>query len=135
MNIKRGQKKCAECNTINGVRAFECKQCNTPFRMKKFKRGHRKTLIIDHTILRAGDSIRVVGGSGPYYEGTNGERIYLVDRGKYSVIKTDTNGIWAYGESGFEYLYMGITCKSDILDTIIRAPCKVLLVQKPSHVN
>lgn len=135
MNIKRGQKKCASCNTINGVRSFECKHCGEQFKMKKFKRGVRKTLIKDHTILKKGDSIRVIGGSGPYYEGEDGERTYLVERGKYRVDKVDANGICAWGESGFEYLYMGKTCKSNVLDTITKAPCKILLLRTPSHSN
>jgi len=135
MNNKRGQKKCKSCNTINGVRSFVCKQCGAEFHMKKFKRGHRKILIKDHTILQSGDTIRVIGGSGPYYVGADGERTYLVDRGKYRVVKIDDGGIWAIGDSGYEYLYMGEICKSSILDSITKAPCKVLLIRKPSHAN
>lgn len=131
----RGKKLCQNCNKINGVRSFECKYCGTEFHMKKFKRGHRKILIKDHTILKSGDTIRVIGGSGPYHERANGDRTYFVDRGKRRVVSTDSGGIWAYGESGYEYLYMGETCKSSILDTIIKAPCKILLIRKPSHAN
>lgn len=135
MNKKRGQKQCGECGVINGVRSFECKSCGTQFKMKKFKKGLRKTLIKDHTILQRGDSIRVIGGSGPYHQTVDGVRTYFVDRGKYSVVRTDDNGIWAYGENGLEYLYMGETCVSKILSSIIKAPCKVLLLRKPSHAN
>ncbi len=135
METKRGQKKCANCGAINGARSFVCKHCDTEFRMKKFKKGLRKILIKDHTILQSGDMIRVIGGSGPYHEGANGDRTYFVDRGKRRVVSTDSGGIWAYGESGYEYLYMGETCKSSILDSIIKAPCKILLIRKPSHAN
>lgn len=132
---KRGQKKCSSCNTINGVRSFECKHCGAQFKMKKFKRGLTKTLIKDHTILKKGDAIRVIGGSGPYYEGADGVRIYFVERGKYCVDRVDENGIFAFSESGFDYLYMGKICKSKILDSIIKAPCKVLLLRKASYAN
>lgn len=132
---KRGQKKCPSCDTINGVRSFECKHCGAQFKMKKFKRGLTKTLIKDHTILKKGDTIRVIGGSGPYHEDANGERTYFVERGKYRVDKVDEDGIWAFSECGFDYLYMGKICKSKLLDTITKAPCKIFLIRKPSYAN
>ena len=42
MKTKRGQKLCASCNTINGVRSFECKNCGEQFKMKKGRKGARK---------------------------------------------------------------------------------------------
>lgn len=135
MKTKRGQKTCSSCNTINGVRSFECKQCGAQFKMKKLKRGLKRILIKDHTILQKGDTIRVIGGSGPYYEDATGERTYFVERGKYSVDKVDANGIFAFSEGGFDYLYMGEICRSKILESIIKAPCKVLLLRKASYAN
>jgi len=135
MKNKRGQKSCTECGTVNGARSFECKQCGAQFKMKKFKKGSKRKLIKDHTILQRGDTIYVVSGSGPYYQDGTGERVYLVDRGKYSVVHTDNDGISAYGASGYEYIYMGKTCKSKLLDNITKAPCKVLLLKTMSHSN
>lgn len=128
IKIKRGQKSCAKCNAINGVRSFECKNCGAQFKMKKFKKKSKR-LILNHKELNKGDMIRVVGGSGPYYIDDNGDRHYFVDRGKYTVIKTDDNGIYTYSDSGFNYLYMGETCKSNLLDSIIKSACKVLLIR------
>lgn len=130
LKVKRGQKLCESCNTINGVRSFECKSCGTEFKMKKFKRGRRKVLVTNHLDLVKGNLIRVVGGSGPYHEDANGERTYLIDRGKYIVDHVDKNGIHAYGDTGYGYLYMGEICKSKLLDSIIKAPCKILLLKE-----
>tara|TARA_Y100001972_G_scaffold117408_1_gene156380 strand:- start:1186 stop:1590 length:405 start_codon:yes stop_codon:yes gene_type:complete len=126
---KPGQKMCPECDCINGVRAFICKQCNYEFKMKKRRRGVRKILVKDYNMLNKGDKIRVVGGSGPFHTDNNGERTYLVDRGKYTVDKIDNLGIHAYGNTGYNYLYMGKRCPSDLLQSITRAPCKIFLMR------
>ena len=85
---KRGQKLCEQCGTPNGVRAYECKNCDYPFKMKKYRKGSKKKRVDDFTKLQKGDEIRVVGGSGPYYTNEDGEKLYLTDRGKYIVNKT-----------------------------------------------
>ena len=120
---KRGQKICENCGCVNGVRAYECKECDHPFKMKKWRKGNKRKPVEDHTTLQKGDLIRVVGGSGSYYTDYNGERTYLIDRGKYTVQQTDSQGIYAYGNTGFNYLYMGNSCPSPLLDTITKAPC------------
>ena len=120
---KRGQKICENCGEVNGVRAYECKKCEYPFKMKKGRRTPKKKRVEDHTTLGKGDVIRVVGGSGSYQTDYNGERTYLVDRGKYVVQQTDSQGIYAYGNTGFNYLYMGKSCPSPLLDSITKAPC------------
>ena len=126
---KRGQKICIHCQTVNGVRSFECKNCGQAFKMKKGPKGIRKKRIDDFRSLQKGDWIKVVGGSGPYHIDRTGERTYLVERGKYKVEYTDTQGIHAYGDSGYNYLYMGESCPSPLLDSIIRSPCKILLLK------
>ena len=83
---KRGQKICPQCNCVNGVRAFVCKECYYEFKMKKGKRGPRKIQIKDYKVLNKGDTIRVVGGSGPFYTDDNGERTYLVDGKKMRLV-------------------------------------------------
>lgn len=131
VKIKRGQKLCKTCNTINGVRSFFCKNCDAEFKMKKARRGIRKKRIEDYKTLTRGDIIKVVGGSGPYYLDKKGDKHYFVDRGKYTVQSTDSQGIRVYGKHGYGYLYMGKKCKSDLLDSIIKVPCKIVLLNKP----
>lgn len=36
--LTRGQKRCKKCNTINGVRSFNCKSCQNSFEMKKSRK-------------------------------------------------------------------------------------------------
>lgn len=110
------------------MRAFVCKNCDAEFNMKKPRKRPRKTVVKDFKTLERGDTIRVIGGSGPYYTDANDERHYLVDRGKYTVISTDYTGIQVYGENGYGYLYMGEICPSELLDSITKAPCKILKV-------
>ena len=132
---KRGQKICENCGCVNGVRAYECKECDHPFKMKKWRKGNKRKPVEDHTTLQKGDLIRVVGGSGSFHTDYNGEKTYLVDRGKYVVEHTDSQGIYAYSNTGFNYLYMGKRCPSPMLSTITKAPCKIVLLKSVSHVN
>jgi hypothetical protein len=127
--LGRGKKLCIHCNEINGVRSFECNKCGQAFKMKKGPKGIRKKRIEDFKSLNKGDWIKVVGGSGPYHIDSEGERTYLVERGKYKVEHTDSEGIHAYGDSGYNYLYMGKSCPSPLLDSIVRSPCKILLLK------
>ena len=127
--LGRGKKVCVHCNEINGVRSFECKNCGQAFKMKKPPKGIRKKKVEDFKSLQRGDWIKVVGGSGPYYTDRDGEKHYMVDRGKYIVEYTDSEGIHAYGETGYNYLYMGKRCPSPMLDSITRSPCKIMLLK------
>ena len=135
--LKRGQKMCKNCQTINGVRSFNCKNCSHPFKMK----GTRKTItvngkikrnfITDHKTLEKGDYIRVFKKGGPYHLDPAGNKNYLCRKGKYTVDKVTDNGIMVYSQyGGFEFLYMGPVEKSPVLDTIIRAPHKITLINK-----
>ena len=125
---KRGQKLCTNCNCINGVRAYECKECGTEFKMKKPRKRRKRIPVEDHMTLRRGDTIRVVGGSGDYYIDDNGDKHYFTDRGKYIVHSVDNKGIQAYGAHGYTYIYMGKKCRSRLLSTMFKAPHKVLLL-------
>ena len=129
---KRGQKVCVHCNVVNGVRSFECKNCGQAFKMRKGPKGIRKKRVEDHRNLVKGQTIKVVGGSGPYYTDEYGEKQYMVERGKYTVSHTDKDGIHAYGKTGYNYLYMGKSCPSPQLDSITRSPCKILLLKNTS---
>ena len=132
---KRGQKICENCGCVNGVRAYECKQCDYPFKMKRGRRTPKKKQVEDHMTLNKGDVIRVVGGSGSYHTDYNGEKTYLIDRGKYVVDHVDQQGVGAYGKTGYGYLYMGKKCPSPLMDTITKAPCKIILLKGASHPN
>ena len=103
-NKKRGQKVCEQCNCVNGVRAYECKECDAPFKMKKRRRGNKKKQVEDHRTLNRGDLIRVVGGNGCHYIDKNGDRHYFTDRGKYIVQSTTNDGILSYGKHGYQYI-------------------------------
>lgn len=127
--LGRGKKVCSHCNEINGVRSFECKNCGQAFKMKKPPKGIRKKKVEDFKSLQRGDCIKVVGGSGPYYTNSDGEKYYMVDRGKYIVEYTDTQGIHAYGDTGYNYLYMGKRCPSPLMDSLVRSPCKIMLLK------
>ena len=109
MKARPGQKICSSCDEINGVRAFECKNCGTA--------------------LKKGDLIRVIGGSGTYYISESGDKHYFTDRGKYIVSSIDKNGIVANGPCGMCYLYMGKKKRSKLLDTMWNAPHKIILLQ------
>jgi len=137
--LKRGQKLCKNCNTINGVRSFNCKECNSPFTMNKKRKNTpannaariNRNLIVDYTTLSKGDKIKVLKGSGPYYIGESGEKQYLGNSGFFSVDNVLSNGIMAVSKYGsIEFLYMGQEEKSNILDNIIRSPYKIALVHK-----
>ena len=126
---KRGQKICEKCNATNGVRAYECKNCDHPFKMKKYRKGNKKKQVEDHKTLNEGDLIRVVGGSGCHYMDTKGDRHYFTDRGKYKVMGTDENGIIAIGKHGHQYIYMGKRKPSKLLDNIINDKHKIILLK------
>jgi NAD(P)H-flavin reductase len=129
MKAKPGQKLCSSCNEVNGVRAFECKKCGEAFKMKRRRRGFKKKQVEDHTTLKKGDLIRVVGGSGTYWVGENGDKHYFTDRGKYIVTRTEKDGIVAVGPCGSTFLYMGKLSRSPILSTMWRSPHKIVLLQ------
>ena len=131
---KRGQKICSKCNCINGVRAYNCKQCDHPFEMKKARRGPRKKLVEDYRELKRGDTIRVVGGSGDYYIDKEGNKHYFVERGKYKVYSIDNRGIQCYGKHGYTYIYMGKRCRSKLVESCYKAPHKIMLLSQPNHV-
>ncbi len=124
--MSKGRKVCPECDTIAGVRTYNCKTCNYEFPMKKPRKGRRKILVENHRDLKSGDKIKVVGSSGPYYEDNDGMRHYLVDRGKYTVVKTDSTGVLAIGSHGYGYLYMGKRCRG-LVPSITKEACKLLL--------
>lgn len=143
MKLKRGQKLCKNCNQINGARAHTCKHCGTEFISKsEAKQGkvRKKKLkkfieIEDWKALSSGDRIKVIGRSGNYYIGENGERQYMTDAGVYIVKSQDDKGLIVYGsEGGFGYIYMGPEKKSDMIPNMYRSPHKIVKVNIPVKV-
>lgn len=140
MKLKRGQKLCKNCNQINGARAYVCKHCNHEFKAgatSKNKPGKvRKTKkyeeISDWKSLQKGDRIKVVGRSGNYYEGPDGERQYLTDAGIYTVKDIDKLGLHVY-DGGHGYIYMGPEVPSDVIPNMYRSPHKILRANIPLH--
>lgn len=130
-------KVCTNCNSKNGVRTLVCKQCQSPFMSKsngssrtKARRRRRKRFIKNWRSLSPGDVVRVVGGSGPFYESPDGMRHYLTDRGQYKVQSIDKNGIHVLGiaprTSGYQFLYMGPLKKSPQCSAVYRDRHKLL---------
>jgi len=137
--LKRGQKLCKKCNTINGVRSFNCKNCNNPFEMKKARKTViingvvkvRKNFVSDYKSLVKGDRIKVLKGSGPYHTDETGNKTYLGSKGKYTVDRVMDDGIMVSSQYGsHEFLYMGPVMTSPMLDTLTRAPFKIILLKK-----
>lgn len=139
MKLKRGQKLCKNCNVINGARAHTCKNCGHEFVSKnktdkpsKPKKTKKYSEIEDWRSLVDGDRIKVVGRSGNYYVGANGDRQYMTDAGVYTISGHDDNGLMVYGDGeGFGYIYMGQEVKSDVIPNMYRSPHKILKLNTP----
>jgi len=116
MKLKRGQKLCKQCNSINAARQRICITCKTPFQLKNTP---IKNEIKDWKCLNQGDTFRVINGTGSYYilkrncsEGQAGEKLFLGSKGKYIVKGIEDNGIHAWsisppGSFNHEFVYMG----------------------------
>ena len=137
MKLKRGQKLCKNCNTINGVRSYNCKQCNHAFTMNKTPKSIKKVrLVINHKDLQRGDAIKVIGHSGPYYIDDSGAKTYITNKGKYKVSEVHENGILVFNEYGAnEFLYMGPEQPSPQIPNLIRSPHKIVITKSREAEN
>ena len=137
IKLKRGQKLCKNCNTINGVRSYNCKSCNHPFVMsKKNSRFPKfsKRIVTDITSLEKGDKIKVLQGSGTYHIDSDGNKHYLGNPGIYTVDFIDGDTIMAINKWGtLEFIYMGPEKESTIMDNLMRAPHKVIVISKAGN--
>ena len=134
VKLKRGQKLCKSCGCINAARSGACKECKKVFVLKN---GPIKNEIKDWKSLSAGDTFKVVQGTGPYYvcqrdseEGTTGEKIYMGARGVYKVVEVRYNGLLVYGVSrkngGYDFVYMGEEQKASTSTKIIRKAHRIV---------
>ena len=137
----RGKKECSGCGEANGARAYNCKKCGNPFKMKNGAVRYSKRPIEDWTTLEAGDCIRVLSRSGDYYYKQNGDKVHWTKPGKY-VVKSITindgnhsDGISVYGltnrNSGYHWLYMGREEQSEDSEKQFRSPHKVVRIKDP----
>jgi hypothetical protein len=140
MKPKRGQKLCPSCNNINGARSHNCKHCNHEFvsnnktktKAMKVKKSKRYVEVDDWTSLQNGDTIKVIGRSGNYYVGSNGDRQYMTDAGIYKVMHQQGVGLVVYAnDSGFGYIYMGPEMRSQDIPNMYRSPHKLMKVNIP----
>lgn len=140
MKLKRGQKLCKNCNGINGARSHICKHCNSEFKAgaisknkpTKIRKPKKYETISDWTSLKSGDKIKVIGRSGNYYVGSNGERQYLTDAGMYTINDIDGSGLHVYN-GGYGYIYMGPEVPSQVIPNMYRSPHKIVKVNIPTH--
>lgn len=130
----RGRKICPDCSQPVGVRTKICPSCNFAFTIKKNNDPIRGQ-ILNWQELTTGTRIRVIGGSGPYYEREDGERNYLSSRGNYVVKSVSSKGLNVIGDlssksadAGAQFLYMGPKEKSDICDNLWRDSHKLVKV-------
>lgn len=137
MKLKRGQKLCKNCNQTNGARAHICKHCNnefvsnskTPKKVNK-RKPKKYEEISNWKDLQKGDKIKVIGRSGNYYLGEDGDKQYLTDAGVYIVQDKDELGLRVY-DGGYGYIYMGPEQKSDLIPNMYRSPHKIVKVNTP----
>jgi len=116
---KKPEKKCNECGTLAHARSSVCKNCGYVFYVKK--KELEVQLAKDWRNLQAGDVIKVISGSGPYFLSKDrpGEKIMMGQKGKFEVAEVlDEDprqcGIYAhqlYGRASKshyrEWIYMG----------------------------
>ena len=138
---KRGQKVCKSCNQINGARAYTCKKCGQPFKMKNGKIRYGKKAMEDWTTLKEGDCIRTLSRSGDYYYKQNGDKIYWTGAGKFIVKEltfddeNENYGIACYGltnkNGGYHWLYMGKEKRQEDSDIAFHSPHKIVRIKDP----
>ncbi len=117
--MARGSKKCPNCGTATGPRSFKCSECNYAFEFKdpsvhaiRKKLDGTKAVKCDWRQLVRGDRIRVIQGSGPYFQPKEegSEKIQMGYAGKFTVLFITKEAIHAIGnkkESGHCVIYMG----------------------------
>src|SRR5690606_31134466 len=88
--------------------------------IKKPKLPKQKLLKINWLDLQEGDLIVVKGG--PYWINSNGDKLYVGERGKYRVRRLEKDAIFASpkDESATVFLYMGKDYKSESTGTIMQ---------------
>lgn len=108
---KRGQKTCKGCGATTGPRTHACPSCGLAFVFKGEAVAPASEKVSWKT-LEEGEIIKVVSGSGPYFNGKE-DKISMGYSGIFRVKYTDETGIHAYPvkatESGHCFILMKST--------------------------
>ena len=143
---KKPEKKCNECGTSSHARSSACKNCGYVFYVKK--KELEVQLAKDWRNLQAGDVIKVISGSGPYFLSKDkpGEKIMMGQKGKFEVMEVYDDGpkccgIYAYQLYGRaskshyrEWIYMGESYyKEDV--SLHKEPHRIRVLKKVNNGN
>lgn len=123
-------KTCIICFEHCGPRSKKCSQGH-PFDIKvKSKREKDlkpKTEEVDWKTLKRHDWVKVLVGSGPYYE-VDEQKIYIgCDGGKYEVLSLERDGFFVKEDNYRKFVYMGET-KPGVVGT--KEPHKIKLIKR-----
>ena len=138
---KAPQKECPECNALVHARVSFCKECNHTFYVKKNVK--RDLLAKNWRDLEAGDIIKVITGSGPYYLSKDraGEKIMMGQKGKFEVLEVHDRGpreCGIYGHQLYgreskshyrEWIYMGESYFNDKY-SLNKEPHRIKVIKK-----
>ena len=137
--LQRGQKLCP-CGGINAARQRVCKFCHERFESKNTP---IKNEIKDWQSLEKGAVVKVIQGTGPYFEYQSdskddeakaGDRVCLGNNGVFKVVGLDPEGIKAINtKTGvFTFLYMGPSYYYDKMG-INREPHRIVRHKLPGE--
>lgn len=122
--MSKGIKNCPKCGAETGCRANTCpnEKCRFDFKTIRTKRVAKKGeggyTKVDDTFdwrkLKKGDRFKVVSGSGPTWNLSDGRKEPIGYAGFFQVLYVDKQGIHCTSpdEGGHCYVYMGPTRKS-----------------------
>jgi hypothetical protein len=106
---ERGKKICPSCELVVAAKLYKC-NCGYNFKTKTLESNEEYVPepvveeYEDWRNLKTGDVFEVLGG-GDYYI-SDGNKINLTQTGSYEVMKIQSNGIIAYGNSGTSFIGM-----------------------------
>lgn len=120
-------KICPGCKKSVGVRTKQC-DCGYKFLARLKSKNDQKMQECDNwRLLKPGDRIKTIHNSGPIYL-CNNQTEYMGHYGVFVVASIDKEGIHAYGEDGYAYIYMGKERRS-ITGTILK-PHKIKILTR-----
>lgn len=137
--MPRGSKTCPKCNRTCGPRSFECPGCGENFNVngkKKTpkvkiarKRKPKAVRVVDWRVLQPGTRFKVTSGSGPYYT-TADSRLYIAEKGYFTVKEIKEDGLIATDDSGmWNFIYMGETKISPNIPNLTREAHRIWVKQ------
>jgi len=106
---KAPQKECPECKSLVHARVSFCRKCKHTFYIKKNVK--RELLAKNWRDLEAGDVIKVITGSGPYYlsKDNPGEKLMMGPKGKFEVLEIVDNNPRSCGIYGRHMVRIRLT--------------------------